>query len=176
MTATEIHEIDIAAMSIDHIGPVLEIDAVSYPAPWSQALWERELADPTRTHLVALLDDVLVGHAGIMQVIDETHVTTVAVSPDHRGFGIASRLLVALLNTAMEAGSTAATLEVRAASRDAQRLYSRFGFVPAGVRRGYYSNPSDDAIIMWLSELGSDGFQRRLGSIQDQLESSVGQR
>jgi len=111
-----------------------------------------------------------------MQVIDETHVTTVAVGPDHRGSGVASRLLVALLNISAEAGSIAATLEVRAASRGAQRLYSRFGFVPAGARSGYYSNPPDDAIIMWLTELGSDGFQRRLDTIQCQLDTSVGQR
>ncbi len=176
MNAEGVARVSVADMSPDHIDAVMEIDAVAYPGPWTRAVWERELTDPGRTHVVALADGVLVGHAGTMRVLDEIHITTVAVTPDRRGEGIASELLLNLLDSAVAAGIVSATLEVRAANRDVQRLYSRFGFVPAGVRRGYYSNPADDAIIMWLTDAGSDQSQQRLDHIRTQLVMSVGQR
>jgi len=176
MNAGSAERVSVANMSPAHIDAVMEIDAVAYPGPWTRTVWERELTDPGRTHVVALADGVPVGHAGTMRVIDEVHITTVAVTPDHRGQGIASELLLNLLDSAAAAGIVSATLEVRAANRDVQRLYSRFGFVPAGVRRGYYSNPADDAIIMWLTDVGSDQNQRRLEHIRAQLATSVGQR
>jgi [ribosomal protein S18]-alanine N-acetyltransferase len=136
-----------------HINAVCDIDRSAYPNPWSATTWRRELAASDRLHLVAIDDDLLVGHAGLLFVLDEAHVTTVAVDPARQGEGIASRLLVALLSEARDHGSTAATLEVRAAHLRPQRLYGRFGFRPVGVRRAYYSAPVDDAVVMWLHDL-----------------------
>jgi len=165
--------IEIIAMARGHIDEVMGIDLEAYPSPWSRDLWDRELTDPTRTHLVAFDDATIVGHGGIMHVLDEVHLTTVAVTPGCQGSGVASRLILALLDSAVAAGSRAMTLEVRAADRRAQRVYSRFGFVPAGVRRGYYSDPTDDAIIFWLDDLRGVEIADRLDRVRAELQSGV---
>lgn len=165
--------IEIAAMTSEHVDEVMGIDLEVYPSPWSRELWDRELNDPTRTHLVALDDTTTVGHGGIMHVLDEVHLTTVAVTPGCQGSGVASGIILALLDSVVTAGSRAVTLEVRAANRRAQRLYSRFGFVPAGVRRGYYSDPTDDAVIFWLNELGGVEIADRLDRVRAGLYPGV---
>jgi ribosomal-protein-alanine N-acetyltransferase len=102
-------------------------------------------------------------------VLDEAHVTTVAVKSEQEGRGIASTLLVQLLAAARRHGSLSSTLEVRAADRRPQRLYSRFGFQPGGVRPGYYSAPTDDAIIMWLHDLDSDDIRDRIDRVAAEI-------
>ena len=154
-----------------HVAAVEAIDAMAYSRPWSNATWRRELAADDRLHLVARLGDTVVGHAGILWVVDEVHVTTVAVHPDCEGRGIATRLVVELLESARGTGAVAATLEVRAAHPRTQRLYGRLGFRPAGVRRDYYSDPTDDAIVMWLDDLGGPEVAERLASARAALET-----
>lgn len=148
-----------------HLSAVRAIDEVCFSRPWSTALWRRELADPTRVHLVAVTD-VVVGHAGLLTVLDEGHVTTVAVRPDHQGRGVASRLLLALFAAARGRGLAHLTLEVRSADRRAQRLYGRFGFAPAGVRAAYYSEPTDDAVVMWCHDIDRPEVTERLELIR----------
>ncbi|RMH85635.1 MAG: ribosomal-protein-alanine N-acetyltransferase [Actinomyces sp.] len=148
-----------------HLSAVRAIDEVCFSRPWSTALWRRELADPTRVHLVAVTDTV-VGHAGLLSVLDEGHVTTVAVRPDLQGRGVASRLLLALFAAARSREIAHLTLEVRAADRRAQRLYGRFGFAPAGVRAAYYSDPTDDAVVMWCHDIDRPEIAERLELIR----------
>lgn len=166
----------IVEMAGRHIPAVRAIDERAYPNPWSAATWRRELTDDTRHHVVAIDESsrpaTVVGHAGLLFVLDEVHVTTVAVHPDAEGRGIATRMLLVLLAEARARGAAAATLEVRASHRRTQRLYGRFGFHPVGVRRGYYSAPSDDAIVMWLDELGSEAITERLVSIGGEVARS----
>ena len=145
-----------------HVAAVEAIDAVCYSRPWSNATWRNELAGADRLHLVARDADTVVGHAGLLWVLDEVHVTTVAVHPDRQGEGIGTRLVVALLEEARADGASSATLEVRAADHRTQRLYGRLGFQPAGIRADYYSSPPDDAVVMWLHELGSPDVAERL--------------
>ncbi|MEZ5167677.1 MAG: ribosomal protein S18-alanine N-acetyltransferase [Acidimicrobiales bacterium] len=140
-------------MRDDHVAAVRAIDTRVYANPWSESVWRNELRSPDRFHLVATEDDRVIGHAGLLFVLDEAHVTTVATAPEHEGEGVATALLQALLEEARRHGSAAATLEVRSAAERPQRLYRRFGFRPAGVRRAYYSDPVDDAIVMWLHDL-----------------------
>jgi [ribosomal protein S18]-alanine N-acetyltransferase len=156
-----------------HIDAVRVIDRSVYSNPWSAATWRNELASPDRIHLVAIDGVSLVGHAGLLFVLDEVHVTTVAVDPDRQGEGIASRLLVALLGEARLHGSQAATLEVRASQLRPQRLYARFGFRPVGSRRGYYSSPTDDAVVMWLHDLGGAEAARRIDGVAAALEDKA---
>lgn len=144
------------------IDAVRAIDEVAYPNPWSVATWRKELAAADRFHLVAVDGERVVGHAGLLFVLDEAHVTTVATAADREGEGIATALLVRLLEAAREHGAASATLEVRAADRRPQRLYGRFGFRPAGVRRNYYHDPTDDGIVMWLHDLAGDDTTTRL--------------
>ena len=152
-------------MAPRHIDAVRAIDDLVYPNPWSAATWRKELGGADRHHLVAVDGGEIVGHAGLLFVLDDAHVTTVAVRPDREGEGIATALLVELLSEARRHGSAAATLEVRAADRRPQRLYARFGFAPAGVRRAYYRDPADDGIVMWLTDLQGDEAADRIAAI-----------
>lgn len=134
------------------IDSVLVIDEVAYSRPWSAQTWRHELADPQRHHLVATQDAEVIGHAGMLIVVDQAHLTTVAVAPASQGAGVATALVLELLDEARALGIAEATLEVRASDRRAQRMYSRIGFAPAGIRRRYYTDPVDDAIVMWRSD------------------------
>lgn len=152
-------------MAPRHIDAVRAIDTEVYANPWSVSTWRNELAGADRCHLVAIADGELVGHAGLLFVLDDAHVTTVAVRPEREGEGIATALMVDLLREARRHGSQAATLEVRAADQRPQRLYARFGFRPAGVRKAYYTDPPDDGIVMWLTDLQTDEVGDRIAEL-----------
>ena len=156
----------VTAMRRRHLRGVLAIEHLVYPKPWTPALFVSEMAQPdTRRYLVAL-DSArsglrrrgVVGYAGVMVVVGEAHITTVATHPHHHRRKIASRLLVRLLTEARDMGAQAATLEVRVNNRGAQRLYAAFGFAPVGVRPRYYGETGEDALIMWAYDLQSDGY------------------
>ncbi|HVM13197.1 MAG TPA: ribosomal protein S18-alanine N-acetyltransferase [Egibacteraceae bacterium] len=168
-------EVVVAPMRRRHLRPVLGIEHLVYPRPWSPGLFAAELERrDTRRYLVALAPRdgdgfwyrvgpgrQVVGYAGLILQAGEAHVTTVAAHPHHHRRKIASHLLHALLTEARRAGMHAATLEVRTANRGAQRLYAGFGFAPVGVRPGYYAETGEDAVIMWAHDLqGSDMTER----------------
>jgi [ribosomal protein S18]-alanine N-acetyltransferase len=133
-----------------HLRGVVAIEQQVSHRPWSLALFLGELRMPTsRLYLVALDGHQVVGFAGLMQTADEGHVTNVGVHPDHRRRHVASRLLEQHREQAADRGVRDATLEVRVSNTAAQGLYRRFGFVPGGVRRNYYSDIGEDALIMW---------------------------
>ncbi len=158
---------------------VMAIESVSYPRPWSQGVFESELAQVragTRRYLVARRIDGpgkgrgrVVGYAGLWFSGDEAHVTNVAVEPTLQRTGVATALLVALGEAAIERGCSAWTLEVRVSSVGAQELYRHFGFNPAGVRARYYEN-TEDAIVMWCNDIQGDGYRALLGSIRAETE------
>ncbi len=174
MRPVALEPVVVEAMAGRHIVAVHAIDKSCYSAPWSSATWRRELADASRNHLIARVGDEVVGHAGSMLVADELHITTVAVHPDHQGGGIATRLVLALLDHAGSTPAAAATLEVRATARRTQRLYGRFGFRPAGIRPGYYRDPTDDAVIMWLHDLGGAESAARIDRVRAELAGGDG--
>lgn len=160
----------------DHdVDAVRAIDELVYANPWSVATWGRELGRADRHHIIARDEREIVGHAGLLFVLDEVHLTTVAVHPDRGGAGIGTRLVASLLDAARRHGSTAAALEVRSAHRRTQRIYARFGFRPAGIRREYYSKPVDDAIVMWLHDLDGEAAGARLDRVRDEIIGATGQ-
>jgi ribosomal-protein-alanine N-acetyltransferase len=158
---------------------VMAIESVSYPRPWSHGVFESELAQVragTRRYLVARRLDgpgkgrgPVVGYAGLWFSGDEAHVTNVAVEPAQQRTGVATALLVALGEAAIEHGCSAWTLEVRVSSVGAQELYRRFGFNPAGVRARYYEN-TEDAIVMWCNDIQGEDYRALLGSIRAETE------
>lgn len=159
----------VAPMKRRHLRAVLRIEQAVYPRPWPPGLFTSELSQPTsRRYLVALEPrrwrpgDRVVGYAGVLVQAGEAHVTTVAVHPAHHRRKIATRLLVDLLESAVELGAESATLEVRAANRGAQRLYGAFGFAPVGVRPGYYAETREDAVIMWVHDVQGEAFAEAL--------------
>ena len=158
--------VEVTRMRRRHLRSVLAIEASVYPRPWSPGLFASEIGQlETRRYLIAKEGrwraEVL-GYAGVMVVVGEAHVTTVAVHPSHHRRKIASHLLVGLLEQALAMGAKGATLEVRVANRGAQRLYAGFGFVPAGIRPGYYAETGEDALVMWAYDLASAEYARRL--------------
>ena len=157
-----------------HVRAVVRIEQHSYPKPWTSGLFLSELAQgDARTYLVAIVDGRVVGYGGVLYVLPDAHVTTVAVDPAHRRGAVATRLLLELCRTAVARGATALTLEVRVSNEAAQALYQRFGFAPAGARKGYYpadaNGPAEDALVMWLHDLDHPTFAERLATIEASL-------
>jgi len=144
----------IRPMIVTDIDPVVAVERVCFSVPWSKAAFEEEMSDnPLACYFVATVDEVVVGYAGMWLILDEAHITNVAVLPPYRGKGLGLKLLNALMDSAKERGGTCMTLEVREANTEALSLYSRLGFVPRGLRPKYYSDTGEDAVIMWLDDI-----------------------
>ena len=130
-----------------------ELDKVCFTVPWSLDSFEQELAANDRAiYIVAEKDGQLAGYAGMWQILDEGHITNVAVAPEQRRQGIATSVLAALIAEGGRRGIRAFTLEVRASNVAAQELYRGFGFQSAGIRPGYYEDNKEAAVIMWRTE------------------------
>jgi len=150
-----------------HVRSVLRIEQQVYPRPWSASLFLAELAlRSTRAYYVARVGRDLVGYAGLMMTIDEGHVTTIAVDPARQREKIGTRLLLVLAREAIARGATALTLEVRMSNSAAQDMYRRFGFGPVGVRKNYYQEVGEDALVMWAHEVDRPAYRELLDSIE----------
>jgi len=147
-------EVRIAAMGLRDIPQVAGIERQSYPAPWSARAFVTEITENVcACYLVARVGATVVGYAGIWVLLDEAHVTNIAVHPAWRRRGIATRLLLELIWRARVRGASRMTLEVRPSNEAALQLYERFGFEARGRRRGYYTDTREDALIMWKDDL-----------------------
>ena len=160
----------IGPMRRRHLRGVLRIEELANPRPWSLSLFLSELRyTESRAYLIARVGTEIVGYAGLMLVAGDGHVTNVGVDPDHRRQGIATRLMLELVRPGMEEGAEALTLEVRVSNTAAQELYRRFGFVPAGMRKNYYSDSNEDALIMWATDIDTPDYRARLDAIEQAL-------
>ena len=149
-----------------HLRGVLRIEHQVYPRPWSIGLYMSELSlGASRVYLVGRVDASVVGYAGLMIVADEGHITTVAVDPAWHRHHIATRLLVTLTRQAAQRGVKDLTLEVRMTNHGAQAMYQRFGFAPAGARKGYYVDNGEDALVMWAHDIHTPEYADRLAGI-----------
>lgn len=127
-----------------------ELDRICFAAPWSEASFFEEINHNERAlYIVGETEGRIVAYAGLWCIIDEGHITNVAVHPDYRRRSIGKTILKALLDTAEAGGIVAETLEVRPSNTAAIALYDRFGFRKEGVRKGYYEDNGEDALIMW---------------------------
>jgi ribosomal-protein-alanine N-acetyltransferase len=129
------------------------IEQASNSAPWSERSFRNEVSHPNGSFIVAIEMGDVVGYAGVWNVVDEAHITTVAVAPEHRRQGIGRRLVSELLGRAKESGMICATLEVRASNSGAIELYQKLGFTETARRKGYYPDNKEDAVVMWLYDL-----------------------
>ncbi len=137
----------------EHIGPIMEIEKRSQSSPWSERSFRNELDHAHGVFIVALADGTVVGYAGAWVLADEAHVTTIAVDPDRRLSGIGRALMDELLERAKNLGATCSTLEVRAGNEPAIKLYEAMGYVGVGLRKKYYPDNKEDAVVMWLYDL-----------------------
>jgi ribosomal-protein-alanine N-acetyltransferase len=150
-------------MRLGDVAAVLEIERLSFSSPWPAYAFEQELTANRLAHyVVARSDDHVVGFAGIWLMVDEAHVTTFGVHPDHRRRGVGRRLLLRLAELAIELGSARMTLEVRVSNTAAQSLYRSFGFRVAGRRVAYYSDDGEDALVMTTPALADPIMQTSL--------------
>ncbi len=133
---------------------VLEIEAESFTNPWTREMYRWELQNPAVCHvyLARTPAGAAVGFCSFWLVFDEIHVNNVAVRPAYRRLGVGGTLMRHVLEAAHGLGARRATLEVRASNADALRFYQRLGFGVAGTRRHYYTNPVEDALILWWPE------------------------
>jgi ribosomal-protein-alanine N-acetyltransferase len=126
------------------------IERESYPTPWSRSMFDAELRKPSSLAIGAFAEaEGLVGYAFVSRYVDAWHVMNVAVAPAHRRRGIASALLERLFAVTATDPKRGYTLEVRVSNSGAIKLYERLGFEARGVRRGYYTDNREDALIMW---------------------------
>jgi ribosomal-protein-alanine N-acetyltransferase len=157
-----------------HLRGVMAIERQVYPRPWSPNLFLAEMAESrNRSYLVARIDREVVGYGGLICYGEEAHITNVAVDPLHQRQKIASRLLHDLILAGIDLGAEAVSLEVRVTNWGAQRLYGRFGFHPVGVRKNYYQEIGEDALIMWLDGVREPEFRHRLRRLVDELPEGV---
>jgi ribosomal-protein-alanine N-acetyltransferase len=143
-------KVELRRVDPSDLDAVLEIERASYPTPWSQAMFSAELAKPGSLALGAYLESgELVGYAVVSRYVDAWHVMNVAVAPAYRRRGIARVLLERLFEITADDPRRGHTLEVRVSNTEAIRLYERLGFERRGIRRGYYTDNREDALIMW---------------------------
>lgn len=146
--------ITIDEMRPEHLAQVAEIEEESFTTPWSREAFDYELTqNDFAIYLVVLNGGQVAGYAGLWLILDEAHVTNVAVHADFRGRGLGMILMLELMRRAALAGAARMTLEVRASNHTARRLYERLGFKERGRRRGYYTDTNEDALIMWNDHL-----------------------
>jgi [ribosomal protein S18]-alanine N-acetyltransferase len=167
-------EVHIVPMKRRHLRSVTRIEAQVYPRPWSHSLFVSELAlRTTRAYFVAKAGRDVVGYAGLMMSMTDGHVTTIAVDPAWHRHGIGSRLLLALAREAIQRDATALTLEVRLSNKGAQELYKRFGFTAVGVRKGYYGDTGEDALVMWAYEIRDPAYARLLTGLENRIPGTT---
>jgi ribosomal-protein-alanine N-acetyltransferase len=160
-------EVRMSPMRRRHLRGVLRIEQQVYPRPWTFSLFLSEIGQrATRLYVVARVGGDVVGYAGLFRAVDDGHITTVAVDPAWQRHGIATRMLLALARGAKHRGCKNLTLEVRMSNTGAQALYQRFGFIPAGVRKGYYPETGEDALVMWANDIDSPPYAARLAAIE----------
>jgi ribosomal-protein-alanine N-acetyltransferase len=159
--------VEIVPMRRRHVRSVLRIEAQVYPRPWSMSLFLSELAlRSTRAYFVARIGRDVVGYGGMMLTGDDGHITTIAVDPAWQRHEIATRLLLALAREAIDRDARNLTLEVRLSNKGAQDLYRRFGFGPVGVRKNYYAETNEDALVMWAHGVDGAAYQEHLRGIE----------
>ena len=141
--------VHVSIMDENDIDGVLEVSNLSFSSPWSRSSYEQELSNSLAKYFVAKIDDKVIGFIGTWIIVDESHITNVAVHPDYRKLGIGSMLIEAMIDYCEEKKCAAYTLEVRSSNKPAISLYEKHGFNVDGIRKEYYQDNKEDALLMW---------------------------
>ena len=149
-------DITIRRMTWLDVEEVTAVEEASFAIPWTKEAFMNEmLRNEQAIYFVAVHDRRVIGFAGVWKIVDEGHITNIAVLPEYRGQGVGNQLLHALVTYARAQSLAALTLEVRVSNVGAQTLYEQFGFECAGRRKRYYQDNNEDALIYW-AKLGSE--------------------
>lgn len=139
------------SMTEEDIDQILEVEHASFTTPWSREAFYNELHNNRfAVYIVLEENDKIIGYCGAWIVIDEAHVTNVAILPEYRGRKLGEALLQKMMSMAREMGAKSMTLEVRVTNHVAQSLYRKLGFQDGGIRKNYYSDNQEDGLVMWV--------------------------
>ena len=160
-------------MRSEDLPSVQEIERRSFTTPWPAHAYRTELSTNRLAHYrVVKVGGQVVAYAGLWLMVDEAHITTFAVDPAYRRRGVGERLLLVMLDIAIERGAREATLEVRLSNTPARNLYEKFGFRPVGIRPNYYSDDNEDALIMTTEPLDDRRMRSRLAELRDSIATA----
>ena len=165
--------VQVVPMRRRHLRSVLQIEAQVYPRPWTLGLFLSEVNLDSRSYFVARVDGRVVGYGGLMLSLEDAHVTTLAVDPSWQRHKLGQRLLVVMAREAVRRGARNLTLEVRVSNEAAKGLYRRFGLAPAGIRKGYYVESGEDAIVMWAHDIDDEAYSNRLHRLWDDVPGTT---
>lgn len=167
----DVNQVELVPMRRRHVRQVMRIEAQVYPRPWSSALFLQEIVRRSdRVYYVARWDSTVVGYGGMITSGREAHITTIAVDPAYHRQHLGTKLMLGLMDAAIERGGKTISLEVRRSNYGAQAMYEKFGFRPVGVRRGYYVETGEDAIVMWLDGADTPQYARRLDRLRARVQ------
>lgn len=162
--------LQIEPMRSEDISAVLEIESFSFTTSWPTNAFANELGENKLAHyFTGRLDGKIVAYGGIWVILEDSHITTIAVLPEYRGRGLGEQMLTHLLDEAMARSASWITLEVRESNEVAQRLYRKYGFTNVSVRRAYYSDNNENAVVMWAGNLRGQLYRNRLRALRAAL-------
>lgn len=171
-----IDPVSVEPMRGTDVEAVSRIEQRSYPTPWHAHAYHTEIGNRAACYLVARLGGKVVGYCGMWVIMDEAHITTLAVAPEQRGKKIGERLLLALLDEAYLMGASRATLEVRERNIAAQCLYRKYGFRDAAMRKNYYSDNNENALVMWVDDIHTERYRQRLRELREEIYRAYDER
>ena len=154
---------------------VMRIEALSFATSWPASAFQSELNDNKLAHYFVgrVASGEIVVYGGIWAILEDSHVTTIAVHPDWRGKRYGEEMLVHLLHEAIERGASWITLEARESNVVAQSLYRKYGFTIVSTRRAYYSDDGENAVVMWAGNLRGELYRNRLTTLEAELEAHI---
>jgi [ribosomal protein S18]-alanine N-acetyltransferase len=155
-----VSSIELRRLRPEDIESLAGMEAAHQPTPWSESVFADEISAKSRAYFAVLDSDQILGYGGVLVIDEEAHILNLLVAPDQRRRGYARRLMVELVDAAIEMGARHLTLEVRSRNQAAMELYRRFGLAPVGIRPGYYGD--DDAVIMWAHDIDGEESKERL--------------
>jgi len=162
--------LEILPMKTEHISAVLHVESLCFPTPWPRNAFLNELTENKLAHyFVGRLGEEVVAYGGLWVILEDAHITTVAVVPEHQRKRFGEQLLIRLVDEAIERGARWITLEVRESNTAAQNLYKKYGFTVVSTRRGYYSDNDESALVMWAGNLKGSIYQNRLNALKESL-------
>ena len=170
-------EMRIDVMTHTDLPAVLRIEGLSFSTTWPMNAFANEIRDNKLAHyFVGRVGAEIVAYGGIWVILEDSHITTIAVHPDYRGLKLGEEMLLKLLDEAIAQGASWITLEVRESNDSAQKLYRKYGFTTVSTRRGYYSDNGENALVMWAGNLKGELYGARLRVLRRALEAEIARR
>jgi ribosomal-protein-alanine N-acetyltransferase len=161
--------VSIIKMQSTHISDVLSLEKICFGEGWTSTPFDKELYRNDCSYFIAVENGFIVGYSGSWTILEELHITIMAVHPNHRKHKTGQKLLINLIKEGLDSGAKWVTLEVKASNIPAQKLYEKFGFSVKGRRKQYYHQDREDALIMWTEEIDTPEYSKRLLDIESEL-------